>query len=239
MLAKLALFLLSSQTEQPIASATVLQKVKGFGIGGSARPQRSGLSESGEGFSATANETESSADPSRAQALGTLFKSEDEEIRELGSDEFLDTMRLWAPMSNFVVNEGNASSREEGNATRLVLQQMAEWKPPRSGSYLGKTPDWRFGAPVGAFKGGQLDAVACLEISESDGVVVRYIVLNPLNIGVEGNAADWLIKGMAFICRERLGMRLDIYPLMRVYDGRYYDAHKHLCEQNEVERTSL
>ncbi|CBJ28686.1 hypothetical protein Esi_0117_0076 [Ectocarpus siliculosus] len=96
---------------------------------------------------------------------------------------------------------------------------MAEWQPKRNSDYTKVGSKWSFGAPIGAIKGGQVDALACLEVSEDDGVVVEWICGNPVTLGIPGNAVEWLAKGIHALCGKRLDLPVTISPKARGEGG--------------------
>lgn len=60
------------------------------------------------------------------RGIGTLFEKEDEVIRELSSDEFLDIMRDWAPVASFAAQEAaDGDIKEEAADILTVLRGMA------------------------------------------------------------------------------------------------------------------
>eukprot|EP00904_Undaria_pinnatifida_P011351 jgi/Undpi1/7346/HiC_scaffold_22.g09819.m1 len=145
------------------------------------------------------------------RGIGTLFEKEDEVIRELSSDEFLDIMRDWAPVASFAAQEAaDGDIKEEAADILTVLRGMAEWQPKRSSDFTKLGSKWSFGAPIGAIKGGQVDALACLQVSEDEGVVVEWICGNPVTLGIPGNAVDWLSRGVESLCGKRLELPVTI-----------------------------
>ncbi|CAM9495685.1 unnamed protein product, partial [Scytosiphon promiscuus] len=145
------------------------------------------------------------------RGIGTLFESEDEVIRELSSEEYLDLLRDWAPIASFAsVEARDAEVKEEASRILTVLRGMAEWQPKRNADYTKLGSKWAFGAPIGAIKGGQVDALACLQVSEDAGVVVEWICGNPVTLGIPGNAVEWLAKGVEALCGKRLDLPVTI-----------------------------
>ena len=60
------------------------------------------------------------------RGIGTLFEKEDEVIRELSSDEYLDIMRDWAPVASFAAQEAaDGEIKEEAASILTVLRGMA------------------------------------------------------------------------------------------------------------------
>lgn len=60
------------------------------------------------------------------RGIGTLFESEDEVIRELSSEEYLELLRDWAPIANFAsVEAREADVQEEATRILTVLRGMA------------------------------------------------------------------------------------------------------------------
>lgn len=60
------------------------------------------------------------------RGIGTLFEKEDEVIRELSSDEYLDIMRDWAPVASFAAQEAaDGDIKEEAASILTVLRGMA------------------------------------------------------------------------------------------------------------------
>jgi hypothetical protein len=151
--------------------------------------------------------------------LGIIFSKGDEEIREITSEEYLLIMRDWAPILRFALSEGKKSDFA-GQAERMgeVLAGMVKWRPKRKGSFVDDA-NWAFGAPVGAFKGGELDALACLQVSSENGVVIEWIMDSPMSLGMEGgNASEWLVTGI----RTLIGKKLDVR--VRIADGARGDS---------------
>ncbi|CAN0479217.1 unnamed protein product [Ectocarpus sp. 12 AP-2014] len=154
------------------------------------------------------------------RGIGTLFESEDEVIRELSSEEYTDLLRDWAPIASFASVEAiDAKVKEEAAGILTVLRGMAEWQPKRNSDYTKLGSKWSFGAPIGAIKGGQVDALACLQVSEDDGVVVEWICGNPVTLGIPGNAVEWLAKGIHALCGKRLDLPVTISPKARGEGG--------------------
>ncbi|CAM9588473.1 unnamed protein product [Ectocarpus sp. 6 AP-2014] len=154
------------------------------------------------------------------RGIGTLFESEDEVIRELSSEEYTDLLRDWAPIASFASVEAiDAKVKEEAACILTVLRGMAEWQPKRNSDYTKVGSKWSFGAPIGAIKGGQVDALACLQVSEDDGVVVEWICGNPVTLGIPGNAVEWLAKGIHALCGKRLDLPVTISPKARGEGG--------------------
>ncbi|CAN0061418.1 unnamed protein product [Ectocarpus sp. 12 AP-2014] len=154
------------------------------------------------------------------RGIGTLFESEDEVIRELSSEEYTDLLRDWAPIASFASVEAiDAKVKEEAACILTVLRGMAEWQPKRNSDYTKLGSKWSFGAPIGAIKGGQVDALACLQVSEDDGVVVEWICGNPVTLGIPGNAVEWLAKGIHALCGKRLDLPVTISPKARGEGG--------------------
>lgn len=56
----------------------------------------------------------------------------------------------------------------------------------------------------------QVDAMACIQVSEDDGVVIEWICSNPATLGVPGNAVEWLEKGVYAICGKKLDLPVSI-----------------------------
>lgn len=52
--------------------------------------------------------------------------------------------------------------------------------------------------------------MACLQVSEDDGVVVEWICGNPITLGIPGNAVDWLARGVQSLCGKRLELPVTI-----------------------------
>ncbi|CAM9894432.1 unnamed protein product [Ectocarpus fasciculatus] len=158
------------------------------------------------------------------RGIGTLFESEDEVIRELSSEEYTDLLRDWAPIASFASVEAiDARVKDEAVCILTVLRGMAEWQPKRNSDYTKLGSKWSFGAPIGAIKGGQVDALACLQVSEDDGVVVEWICGNPVTLGIPGNAVDWLAKGIHALCGKRLDLPVTISPKARGEGGQGAD----------------
>ncbi|CAM9408551.1 unnamed protein product, partial [Hapterophycus canaliculatus] len=154
------------------------------------------------------------------RGIGTLFESEDEVIRELSSEEYLDLLRDWAPIASFAsVEARDLEVKEEASRILTVLRGMAEWQPRRNADYTKLGSKWSFGAPIGAIKGGQVDALACLQVSEDDGVVVEWICGNPVTLGIPGNAVEWLAKGVEALCGKRLDLPVTISAKARGEGG--------------------
>lgn len=60
------------------------------------------------------------------RGIGTLFESEDEVIRELSSEEYLDVLKDWAPIASFASVEAvDAKVKEEASCILTVLRGMA------------------------------------------------------------------------------------------------------------------
>lgn len=57
---------------------------------------------------------------------------------------------------------------------------------------------------------GQVDAMACLQVSEDGGVVIEWVCVNPGTLGIPSNAVDWLIRGISVICGKRLNLPVTI-----------------------------
>ncbi|CAM9425850.1 unnamed protein product, partial [Pylaiella littoralis] len=145
------------------------------------------------------------------RGIGTLFESEDEVIRELSSEEYLELLKDWAPIASFASVEAiDAKVKEEATCILTVLRGMAEWQPKRNADYTKLGSKWSFGAPIGAIKGGQVDALACLQVSEDEGVVVEWICGNPVTLGIPGNAVEWLASGVHALCGKRLDLPVTI-----------------------------
>ena len=69
------------------------------------------------------------------KGIGTLFEKEDEVIRELSSDEYVDIVREWAPLASFAANEAPDPKMKEG-AQRILnaLKGMAvRWNKIENG----------------------------------------------------------------------------------------------------------
>ncbi|CAM9298249.1 unnamed protein product, partial [Chrysoparadoxa australica] len=168
-------------------------------------PLREFLLQDFKGFGPDPSEGQAPAE-AQATSLGTLFQKEDEVIREITSDEYLWMLRDWAPIANFAATEGPKNLKAEAEKILTVLRAMQKWQPKRQGNFLDDGSKWSFGAPVGAFKGGELDAVACLSVSQEGGVVIEWITLNPGLLGMECNSAEWLGMGLRAIGKKRLEM---------------------------------
>lgn len=65
----------------------------------------------------------------------------------------------------------------------------------------------------------QVDALACLQVSEDDGVVVEWICGNPVTLGIPGNAVEWLAKGVEALCGKRLDLPVTISAKARGEGG--------------------
>lgn len=65
--------------------------------------------------------------------------------------------------------------------------------------------------------------MACLQVSEDDGVVVEWICGNPVTLGIPGNAVDWLAKGIHALCGKRLDLPVTISPKARGEGGQGAD----------------
>lgn len=61
--------------------------------------------------------------------------------------------------------------------------------------------------------------MACLQVSEDDGVVVEWICGNPVTLGIPGNAVEWLAKGIHALCGKRLDLPVTISPKARGEGG--------------------
>lgn len=60
------------------------------------------------------------------RGIGTLFESEDEVIRELSSEEYLDVLKEWAPIASFASVEAvDAKVKKEASCILTVLRGMA------------------------------------------------------------------------------------------------------------------
>lgn len=57
---------------------------------------------------------------------------------------------------------------------------------------------------------GQVDAMACLQVSEDGGVVIEWVCANPGTLGIPSNAVDWLIRGISAICGKRLDLPVTV-----------------------------
>lgn len=65
------------------------------------------------------------------RGIGTLFESEDEVIRELSSEEYLDVLKDWAPIASFASVEAvDGKVKEEASCILTVLRGMAVSKQP-------------------------------------------------------------------------------------------------------------
>jgi len=143
-------------------------------------------------------------------ALGTLFKKDKEEIRELDSDEYLEALQEWVPLAKFAAEEVADPSVDQSQAKDSfnVLKKMVRWQPPnKQTDFTKEGSGWAFGCAVGAFLDEKLDAIACLEFREGSGCTVKHIATNPLYLGVETNAEDWLLKGIEVIVQKRLNVK--------------------------------
>mmetsp|Transcript_34747 Transcript_34747/g.45946 ORF Transcript_34747/g.45946 Transcript_34747/m.45946 type:complete len:239 (+) Transcript_34747:61-777(+) len=177
---------------------TSYMKAKGFG-----KPQQN-----------PKKKEEESKPKKEKPVLGTLFKSNNEEIRELDSDEYLAALQEWVPMSKFAsseVKEQEEHITREAKDSFETLSRMVRWQPPqKQKDFTKQGSGWAFGCAVGAFMNGQLDAIACLEIHEKRGVLVKYAVANPLYLGVESNCRSWLLAGVSAIAAKKLDMHVEI-----------------------------
>lgn len=52
--------------------------------------------------------------------------------------------------------------------------------------------------------------MACLQVSERDGIVIEWICGNPTTLGIPGNAVDWLSRGVYALCGKRLDLPVTI-----------------------------
>lgn len=60
------------------------------------------------------------------RGIGTLFESEDEVIRELSSEEYLELLRDWAPIASFASGEAvDPGVKEQASCILTVLRGMA------------------------------------------------------------------------------------------------------------------
>lgn len=66
--------------------------------------------------------------------------------------------------------------------------------------------------------------MACLQVSEDEGVVVEWICGNPITLGIPGNAVDWLAKGIHVLCGKRLDLPVTISPKARGEGGDSFEA---------------
>lgn len=64
-----------------------------------------------------------------------------------------------------------------------------------------------------------MDALACLQVSEDEGVVVEWICGNPVTLGIPGNAVDWLARGVHALCGKRLDLPVTISSRARGEGG--------------------
>eukprot|EP00752_Nemacystus_decipiens_P010885 g9678.t1 len=159
------------------------------------------------------------------RGIGTLFESEDEVIRELSSEEYLELLRDWAPIASFASVEAvEPKVKDQASCILTVLRGMAQWEPKRNADYTKLGSKWSFGAPIGAIKGGQVDALACLQVSEDEGVVVEWICGNPVTLGIPGNAVEWLEKGVHALCGKRLDLPVTISARARGEGGDEFSA---------------
>ncbi|KAG5188821.1 hypothetical protein JKP88DRAFT_233918 [Tribonema minus] len=92
---------------------------------------------------------------------------------------------------------------------------MQKWAPARKGDFRQEGSGWAFAAPVAAFKAGNLDAVACLEVTEEDGITIAWLCENPSYLGVPGNSIAWLVKGIETLVGKRLDMAVQELPTAR------------------------
>lgn len=61
--------------------------------------------------------------------------------------------------------------------------------------------------------------MACLQVSEDEGVVVEWICANPVTLGIPGNAVDWLARGVHALCGKRLDLPVTISSRARGEEG--------------------
>lgn len=61
--------------------------------------------------------------------------------------------------------------------------------------------------------------MACLQVSEDEGVVVEWICGNPVTLGIPGNAVEWLAKGVEALCGKRLDLPVTISAKARGQGG--------------------
>ncbi|CAM9801488.1 unnamed protein product [Discosporangium mesarthrocarpum] len=147
------------------------------------------------------------------KGIGTLFSSGDEVIRELSSEEYVDVLRDWAPIAAFAASQAvDTDIKSAAEAIRTTLRGMAEWQPRRNSDFTIVDSMWAFGAPVAALKGGHIDALACLQICEDKGVIIEWVCENPTTLGIQGNAADWLMTGIATLCGNKLNLPVTVSP---------------------------
>lgn len=77
-------------------------------------------------------------------------------------------------------------------------------------SHPGDYPCFLQISPLGDENDTKVDAMACLQVSEDGGVVIEWICGNPITLGVQGNAVDWLMKGVSAICGKKLDLPVSI-----------------------------
>ncbi|CAM9730628.1 unnamed protein product [Choristocarpus tenellus] len=149
--------------------------------------------------------------------IGTLYSSRGEVIRELNSNEYLEVMRDWAPVASFAASQAD-DEKIKASATSILesLRGMAQWQPKKKGDYRKPGSKFAFGVPFVAVKNDIIDALACLQVSEEEGVVIEWICQNPFTLGVEGNAVEWLTKGIVTLCSKRLEMPVTVAPAARL-----------------------
>lgn len=66
--------------------------------------------------------------------------------------------------------------------------------------------------------------MACLQVSEDEGVVVEWICGNPVTLGIPGNAVEWLEKGVQALCGKRLDLPVTISSRARGEGGGDFDS---------------
>ena len=54
--------------------------------------------------------------------------------------------------------------KQQAEQTLEVLRGMKQWQPERRGDMWSDGSNWAFGIPIAAFKGDNLDAVACVQV---------------------------------------------------------------------------
>lgn len=66
--------------------------------------------------------------------------------------------------------------------------------------------------------------MACLQVSEDEGVVVEWICGNPVTLGIPGNAVAWLEQGVQALCGKRLDLPVTISARARGEGGDDFEA---------------
>uniref|UniRef100_A0A0G4HDV4 Uncharacterized protein n=1 Tax=Chromera velia CCMP2878 TaxID=1169474 RepID=A0A0G4HDV4_9ALVE len=184
---------------------------------------------------------------SKDQRLRTFFKTDDEEIRELDADEYRNWVQLGIITCSAVVYNKQEEFGDEAEFASKAIEALAKWKPRKKGDYLddqkpqqnlggfnfgNSKKEWVFSAPVGAFKDGNLDAVAALEISREK-VAVKILAVNPMLLGAPTNVGEWLLRGLKWIADVHLEMPLDVSALSEFYGGHYTDFMRALEEDEQ------